>query len=84
MIRIKTKINNDKVYTIFINGQWNIISTVDGKTSSITTSILRAAADVHLDECIRIRNNQIAIQNKALDTAFQSYDPFENIDDIPF
>lgn len=57
-LRIKTRIGNDRVYTLYSLSNWVTIVHINGKSSSITASSLSEAGQNHLQSCLKVKGLQ--------------------------
>lgn len=55
MLRIKTKIGDGKVYTLFFNHEWVTILSFNGKSWSTDADNLREAGENHLAYCLDLQ-----------------------------
>lgn len=56
MLRIKTRIGEGKVYTLFFNGKWITMLSYPGKqTNSTDADNLREAGENHLAYCLDLQ-----------------------------
>jgi hypothetical protein len=55
MLRIKTMIGHNRVYTLFFEGRWTTLYTLNGRYESDDSPDLQTAGKRHLIICLKVR-----------------------------